>query len=296
MSDKKLFKSLFIILLTLLFCSYTLETIAQKQVQKKAKSSTNKTQSNKASCPPKPLTVSFGVLNAKAINLVKPEYPSLARQANIYGRVVVNISVDEEGDVVSAKASSGHPLLYAASVKAALESKFEPIMLSGCPIKVLGSIYYNFLPLQWNWFEIGYALGNYGGGVYPFANVKDTLPLGYEEEKQLLKQAEENYEIRRSLTETVISSIKSKLLNNAKQAWLFSTGLATADVYEGGFDWNQNIQNLDALIQTAPKDVSETLLSELQKLTTLAKRKPFPMEEYWQTFREIEERLPITGK
>lgn len=148
MLDKKLFKKIFVIFLTFLFCSYTSEAIAQKQAQKKAESSTNKTQNNQTPCRPNPPTVSFGVLNTKAINLVKPAFPSLARQANIYGRVVVNISVDEKGDVVSAKVYSGHPLLYAASVKAALESKFEPIMLSGCPVKVLGSIYYNFLPAQ----------------------------------------------------------------------------------------------------------------------------------------------------
>lgn len=281
----------------MLFSFLSFEVNAQKQSKAKAKSSEKKTQNNQNKCPPTPPRISFGVLNAKALNLVKPEYPSIAKQGNIYGVVSVSVSIDENGNVESAIVSSGHPLLRAASVKAALQSTFKPFTLSDCPAKVSGIIIYHFLSQNWNWFEIGYALGNnYGSGYYSFNNVKDTLPFGYEEERELLRHAEENYKSRSTLTESVISSIKSKLLNDAKNTWLFSAGLAMANVSQVGFDMNQKLQNLSALIQVAPKDVSETLLSDLRKLAMFVNRKPFPREEFWQAFREIEEQFPTTGR
>src|SRR5688500_18571158 len=50
-------------------------------------------------------------LNGKAISLPTPEYPLLARQAQASGSVEVQVTVDEGGNVISATAMSGHPLL-----------------------------------------------------------------------------------------------------------------------------------------------------------------------------------------
>jgi protein TonB len=60
------------------------------------------------------------------------------------GTVVVQVTVDENGNVISAHAVSGHPLLQAASVAAARGAKFSPTRLSGEPVKVNGVITYNF--------------------------------------------------------------------------------------------------------------------------------------------------------
>ena len=89
-------------------------------------------------------TISGGVLNGKAISLPKPTYPPIAKQAKATGTVVVQVTVDENGNVVSAQAVSGHPLLQAASVAAARSAKFSPTKLSGQPVKVTGVITYNF--------------------------------------------------------------------------------------------------------------------------------------------------------
>lgn len=86
-----------------------------------------------------------GVLNGKAIALPKPAYPAIARAAHASGTVVVQVLIDEEGNVVSAHAVSGHPLLQAASVAAAREAKFSPTTLSGERVKVTGVIQYNFV-------------------------------------------------------------------------------------------------------------------------------------------------------
>ena len=99
--------------------------------------------------PPKPTPprapISGGVLNGKAIRLPKPQYPAIAKQARASGTVVVQVTIDENGNVISAKAVSGHPLLQAVSVAAARGARFSPTKLSGQPVKVTGVITYNFV-------------------------------------------------------------------------------------------------------------------------------------------------------
>jgi len=89
--------------------------------------------------------ISGGVLNGKAVRLVQPPYPAIARSAHAAGQVVVQVLIDENGNVVAAHATSGHPLLQAAAVNAARSSKFTPTKLSGQPVKVNGVIIYNFV-------------------------------------------------------------------------------------------------------------------------------------------------------
>jgi len=101
----------------------------------------------KPSPTPKPVPkapVSGGVLNGKAVNLPKPSYPPIARTAHASGTVVVQVTIDETGKVISAHAISGHPLLQAAAVQAAYGARFSPTQLSGQPVKVTGTINYNF--------------------------------------------------------------------------------------------------------------------------------------------------------
>lgn len=89
--------------------------------------------------------VSGGVLNGRALKKPQPEYPRPAKSARASGVVVVQIVVDEGGNVASANAVSGHPLLQAAGVEAARRAKFTPTTLCGKPVKVSGIITYNFV-------------------------------------------------------------------------------------------------------------------------------------------------------
>lgn len=100
---------------------------------------------NPANGKPVPKQISGGVLNGKAISLPKPPYPPAARAVRASGSVNVQVLVDESGNVVSASAVSGHPLLRAAAVSAARGAKFAPTKLSGQPVKVSGVITYNFV-------------------------------------------------------------------------------------------------------------------------------------------------------
>lgn len=96
---------------------------------------------------PIPKQISGGILNGKATSLPKPEYPAAARAENASGQVGVQVLIDEDGNVVSAKATSGpaNAALRSAAESAALQAKFSPTLLSGNPVKVSGVITYNFV-------------------------------------------------------------------------------------------------------------------------------------------------------
>src|SRR5688572_32827123 len=94
-----------------------------------------------------PKTIRGGVLNSKAVSLPRPEYPAEARAAGLEGVVYVEVTIDEEGNVISAVASTeprkmqrpgGDPeiievppadaILREAAEKAAMEAKFPPTL------------------------------------------------------------------------------------------------------------------------------------------------------------------------
>jgi protein TonB len=93
---------------------------------------------------PPPKTISGGVVNGKATSLPKPAYPAAARAVGAKGSVSVSVLIDENGNVVSASASGGHPLLRGPAEQAARRAKFAPTQLSGQPVKVSGVITYVF--------------------------------------------------------------------------------------------------------------------------------------------------------
>lgn len=94
---------------------------------------------------PSKAPISGGVLNGKAISLPKPAYPPIAKAAKAAGTVVVQVVVDERGNVISAHAVSGNPILRTAAVEAARGAKFSPTKISGQPVKMTGVITYNFV-------------------------------------------------------------------------------------------------------------------------------------------------------
>lgn len=95
--------------------------------------------------PLHPKKVSLGVLNGKATQLVMPTYPPAAKAVHASGAVNVQVSIDIEGNVISATAIGGQPLLRQAAEAAARQSKFNPVYLSGQRVEVTGVIVYNFV-------------------------------------------------------------------------------------------------------------------------------------------------------
>jgi TonB family protein len=94
---------------------------------------------------PEPNVVpSLGVINGRAIDLPKPPYPPQALAVGVHGDVSVQVLIDEEGRVVSAKAIDGHALLRGTAVNAAKRARFIPTQLSLKPVKATGIIVYKF--------------------------------------------------------------------------------------------------------------------------------------------------------
>jgi protein TonB len=91
-----------------------------------------------------PSTLVPEVLNGKALNLPKPEYPEEARQFRVHGTVLVKIKIDESGKVIEAVATCGNPYLRRASEEAAYKARFTPTFKAGQPVQVTGVIIYNF--------------------------------------------------------------------------------------------------------------------------------------------------------
>jgi TonB family protein len=73
------------------------------------------------------------VQEAKLISSTRPAYPVMARQSNTQGRVTIDISVDEKGNVVAAKAVSGPIPLRQAAVDAVKHWKYSPAQIDGKP-------------------------------------------------------------------------------------------------------------------------------------------------------------------
>jgi protein TonB len=96
----------------------------------------------KAEVPKRP--VSIGVANGIAISLPKPPYPPAAIAVQAKGAVSVQVTIDEQGKVISARAASGHILLRQVAEQAAWKARFTPTKLSNVPVKVTGVIVYNF--------------------------------------------------------------------------------------------------------------------------------------------------------
>jgi protein TonB len=63
---------------------------------------------------------------------------------HVEGKVDIQVTIDESGNVISAKAASGSPFLRNAAENAAWKARFSPTILNGTPVKVTGVIVYNF--------------------------------------------------------------------------------------------------------------------------------------------------------
>lgn len=83
-------------------------------------------------------------LTGKALKLSKPVFPANQQWDGSDGSVGVAITVNEAGNVVSAKAETGNQILRAASEQAARGSIFKPVEIGGKPIQFIGAIIYNF--------------------------------------------------------------------------------------------------------------------------------------------------------
>ena len=67
---------------------------------------------------------------------VQPIYPQVARDAKVTGVVLVEMTIDTDGNVAEAWIIQSVPLLDQAALDAVKQWKFEPTLLNGAPIQV----------------------------------------------------------------------------------------------------------------------------------------------------------------
>jgi TonB family protein len=93
-----------------------------------------------------PDTKRSAVIQGKATLRAEPVYPIEAKRKHVTGTVIVEVTVDESGKVIKARSLCGPDILLRASVEAAYKWRFGPTTLSGEPVKVIGTLTFNYLP------------------------------------------------------------------------------------------------------------------------------------------------------
>lgn len=94
--------------------------------------------------PPAPAPAGRLVVSAEATSKVQPSYPHSAVTARVSGAVAVLVTINEQGNVIEARAVSGPSLLWGAAVSAARRWKFKPSTIGGVPAKTSKTIVFNF--------------------------------------------------------------------------------------------------------------------------------------------------------
>ena len=98
------------------------------------------------STPPTPTPTPADTYEAARVaRKVSPTYPVMARSAGIGGSVVVEVILDESGNVISVKALSGPGLLRQAAIDAARRCGYVPARRNGQPVRGFVSIKFDFL-------------------------------------------------------------------------------------------------------------------------------------------------------
>lgn len=91
------------------------------------------------------IRVAEGAAIKNAVKKVEPEFPAMARQLRISGRVQMEVHVDADGNVESVKAVSGNPLLTNSASTALKKWKFNPFTADGKAVKAVASISFDFV-------------------------------------------------------------------------------------------------------------------------------------------------------
>jgi len=274
---------------------------------------------------PKPLPkqISGGILNGKATSLPKPEYPASARAEKASGKVGVQVLIDEEGNVVSAKAVSGpeNAALRSAAESAALQAKFTPTLLSGNPVKVSGVITYDFI-LTENDLDEGMKAFMAATVLFLFkdlvadpAKFARALKEDDAELRSILKEAASDPDFpeleplaklestpaakRVELLESVLASMAGKL-KAEYTIWSYELGRGFSDVLTPvmlmAFETEPDVSKIDVgrikkglkvmkqMLANSPPELSKDVLSKLKALAEFADRDDLFTEEGFDRF------------
>ncbi len=91
-----------------------------------------------------PLRVGGSIKPPRKVRDVRPNYPADALAARVQGVVILQATIDQSGNVVSARVLRGQPMLDQAAVDAATQWQFEPTFFNGVPVPLIMTVTVNF--------------------------------------------------------------------------------------------------------------------------------------------------------
>ncbi|MEZ5426203.1 MAG: energy transducer TonB [Pyrinomonadaceae bacterium] len=86
----------------------------------------------------------YTFLNFEIAEMVRPVYTIKAKEAGASGLVQVEVLIETDGTVLTAKARTGNELLHPEAEKAALATKFNKPSVYGKPARAIGFVVYRF--------------------------------------------------------------------------------------------------------------------------------------------------------
>jgi TonB family protein len=94
--------------------------------------------------PPLPSQGQDQIREPKKLKNVSPDYPREAKRAGLMGSVVLECTIDIQGNVSDARALSGVPPLTDAAIKAVKQWRYTPTLLKGSAVPVIMTVTINF--------------------------------------------------------------------------------------------------------------------------------------------------------
>ena len=85
------------------------------------------------------------MMEGNLIHKVEPQYPAIAKQLHIEGRVIVKAIIGRDGVITHAEAESGQTLLAQAALAAVRQWRYRPYYLNHEPVEVETEITVNFV-------------------------------------------------------------------------------------------------------------------------------------------------------
>lgn len=80
----------------------------------------------------------------KKIKDAPPEYPAIAQQARVQGVVILEVRIDERGNVTDARPLRSIPLLDQAAIDAVKQWQYEPALRNGVAVPIIMTVTVNF--------------------------------------------------------------------------------------------------------------------------------------------------------
>jgi TonB family protein len=94
--------------------------------------------------PPPPTPINGNELQALAIKRVLPVYPPQAKISRLSGIVIVRMTINKAGDVISAVPLTGDRMLKAVAMRASYGWKWDPALIQDAPHGISGHIRFDF--------------------------------------------------------------------------------------------------------------------------------------------------------